>query len=222
MFAAVTGLIAGIIHVWSGPDHLAAIAPLAVRRPRRAWAPGARWGMGHSAGVAVIGLLSLWLRDLLPVKMLSNWGERCVGIMLIGIGFWAFRKAFKVHTHEHEHDGDRHLHIHAHPPDFTHAESEPHHHHHTHAAFGIGTLHGLAGSSHFLGVLPALAFPTRMESIAYLAAFAIGTIVSMAAFSWVMGSLTTRYAGGSTKIYRGFLGFCAAAAIAVGCFWLVH
>src|SRR5438046_1963326 len=83
MFAAVTGLIAGIIHVWSGPDHLAAIAPLAVRSPRRAWAPGARWGMGHSAGVAVIGLLSLWLRDLLPVKMLSNWGERCVGIMLI-------------------------------------------------------------------------------------------------------------------------------------------
>ncbi len=57
MIAAITGLIAGMIHVWSGPDHLAAIAPLAVRTPRRAWAPGARWGMGHSAGVAVIGLL---------------------------------------------------------------------------------------------------------------------------------------------------------------------
>ena len=221
MIAAITGLIAGIIHVWSGPDHLAAIAPLAVRGPKRAWAPGVRWGIGHSAGVAVIGLLSLWLRDLLPVDLLSTWGERAVGIMLIGIGFWALRKAFKVHAHEHEHDGDRHLHIHAHAPHVGHHQPESHHHH-THAAFGIGTLHGLAGSSHFVGVLAALAFPTRTEAIAYLAAFAAGTIASMAAFSWVMGSLTTRYAAGSTKIYRGFLGFCAATAMLVGCFWLVH
>jgi len=29
------------------------------------------------------------------------------------------------------------------------------------AAFGVGTLHGLAGSSHLLGVLPALALPSR-------------------------------------------------------------
>src|SRR5204862_829819 len=96
MIAAITGLIAGIIHVWSGPDHLAAIAPLAVRGPKRAWAPGFRWGLGHSAGVAVIGLVSLWLRGWIPKEWLSAWGERLVGVMLIGIGAWALRKAFKV------------------------------------------------------------------------------------------------------------------------------
>src|SRR5213083_1406993 len=103
MIAALTGLIAGTVHVWSGPDHLAAIAPLAVRRTRRAWAPGLRWGLGHSAGVALIGLLSLWLRDLLPVNLLSTWGERMVGVMLLGIGIWGLRKAFnnKIHAHEH-------------------------------------------------------------------------------------------------------------------------
>jgi ABC-type nickel/cobalt efflux system permease component RcnA len=221
MIAAITGLIAGLIHVWSGPDHLAAIAPLALRRPKRAWVPGVRWGFGHSAGVAVIGLFSLWLRDSLPVDLLSTWGERIVGVMLLGIGFWALRKAFKVHAHEHDHDGDRHLHIHAHAPHLAHERAEAPHHH-THAAFGIGILHGLAGSSHFLGVLPILAFPTRTEAIAYLAAFAAGTIASMAAFSWVMGSLTARYAAGSAKIYRGLLGFCAASAMGVGCFWLTH
>src|SRR5947209_11677791 len=110
MFAALAGLLAGIIHVWSGPDHLAAIAPLAVRKPKGAWVPGVRWGIGHSTGVAVIGLLSLWLRELLPGAALSAWGERFVGVMLIGIGAWALRKAFKIHAHEHEHDGDRHLH----------------------------------------------------------------------------------------------------------------
>src|SRR6185503_3089777 len=110
MIAALTGLVMGIGHVWSGPDHLSAIAPLAVRRPQRSWVPGARWGFGHSSGVAVIGLLSLWLRDLLPVDLLSTWGERLVGVMLFGIGLWALRRALKhnVHAHEHEHDGDRH------------------------------------------------------------------------------------------------------------------
>src|SRR5437867_8728681 len=113
MIAVITGFLAGTIHVWSGPDHLAAIAPLAVRRPGRSWLPGARWGLGHSAGVAVVGLLSLWLRDLLPVDLLSSWGERLVGVMLFAIGAWAWRKALTVHAHEHEHTGDRHLHLHA-------------------------------------------------------------------------------------------------------------
>src|SRR5437762_425481 len=116
MFAIVTGLIAGIIHVGSGPDHLAAIAPLAARKPKQSWIPGVRWGVGHSAGVAVIGLLSLWLRDLLPVNLLSAWGERLVGLMLLGIGAWGLRKALRIHAHEHEHHGERHLHMHAHSP----------------------------------------------------------------------------------------------------------
>ena len=111
MIAALTGLVAGIIHVWSGPDHLAAIAPVSLKRAERGWVPGMRWGLGHSAGVGVVGLLSLWLRDLIPVNLLSTWGERTVGLLLIGIGLWAFRKALRVHVHEHEHDGERHLHV---------------------------------------------------------------------------------------------------------------
>ena len=55
---AFTGLINGITHVLSGPDHLAAIAPLAVRARKKSWIPGMRWGIGHSTGVAVIGLLT--------------------------------------------------------------------------------------------------------------------------------------------------------------------
>ena len=85
MIAAITGLAAGFAHVLTGPDHLAAVAPLAVRRPARAWLPGIRWGVGHSAGVALVGLLSLWLRDLIPVDLISSWGERFVGLMLFGI-----------------------------------------------------------------------------------------------------------------------------------------
>ena len=220
MIVAITGMLAGILHVWSGPDHLAAIAPLAVRRPVRSWVAGARWGLGHSAGVALIGVLSLWLRDLLPVNLLSVWGERLVGLMLIGIGAWAMRKACRVHAHDHEHDGDRHLHLHAHTHGLPH-EAKQAHHQHTHAAFGIGILHGLAGSSHFLGVLPILALPNSRQAAIYLAAFAGGTILSMASFSWLMGLLASRWTGRSTRIYRVMMSACAVAAISVGCFWLM-
>jgi ABC-type nickel/cobalt efflux system permease component RcnA len=221
MIAAISGLVAGAVHVWSGPDHLAAVAPLAVRQPRRGWLPGVRWGFGHSAGVAVVGLLSLWLREMLPVDLLSSWGERMVGVMLFGIGLWALRKAFKdtVHVHEHEHDGDRHMHFHTHAHAVAHERAEAHHH--THAAFGIGMLHGLAGSSHFLGVLPILAFPTRIQAVMYLAAYAVGTIASMAAFSWVMGRWAARWARRSVNLYRGLMTLCAGTAMAVGVFWLV-
>jgi ABC-type nickel/cobalt efflux system permease component RcnA len=140
--------------------------------------------------------------------------------MHIGNGFWPLRKAFRVHAHEHEHDGDRHVHLHAHTHSVPH--EKPAAHQHTHAAFGIGILHGLAGSSHFLGVLAATFFPTLSQSIMYLVAFAVGTIVSMAVFSSIIGALTVRYAGGSAKIYRGLMSACAFSAMAVGCFWLVH
>jgi sulfite exporter TauE/SafE len=220
MIAAITGLIAGIIHVWSGPDHLAAIAPLAVRKPIRSWIPGARWGLGHSAGVGIIGLLSLWLRNVIPRDLISQWGERLVGVLLIGIGYWALRKALRIHAHEHDHDGDRHIHLHAHANSSAHERRAAHSH--THAALGIGILHGLAGSSHFVGVLGALAFPTNAQAVAYLMAFGVGTIFSMATFSWLLGSITSRWATGSAKIYRGLMGACAASAMAIGCFWLVH
>jgi ABC-type nickel/cobalt efflux system permease component RcnA len=223
MIAAITGLIAGIIHVWSGPDHLTAIAPLAVRRPERAWVPGVRWGLGHSAGVAVVGLLTLWLRGLLPVDLLSSWGERLVGVMLFGIGLWALHKALKgnVHVHEHDHEGQRHVHIHTHGQHTAHPATRDEAHHHSHVAFGIGILHGLAGSSHFLGVLPILAFPTKVQALAYLVAFGTGTIMSMAVFSSGIGWLARRCNASDAKIYRGLMSTCAVAAMAVGGFWLV-
>jgi len=221
MIAVLTGLIAGAVHVVTGPDHLTAVAPLAVRRPQRAWLPGVRWGLGHSAGVALVGLLSLWLRDLISVDLLSSWGERLVGVMLFGIGLWALRRALKqnIHTHEHEHGGDRHVHFHTHG--HAHAPERAGTHHHTHAAFGIGTLHGLAGSSHFLGVLPALAFPTKMQAAAYLVAFGVGTIAAMAVFSWSVGWMAARFEARGTQVYRGLMAACAMAAMGVGCFWLV-
>jgi ABC-type nickel/cobalt efflux system permease component RcnA len=222
MIAALTGLIAGAVHVWAGPDHLAAVAPLAVhKRQRRAWVLGARWGLGHSAGVAVVGLVFLWLRDLIPVELLSSWGERLVGVLLVGIGLWGLRKAFSnhIHTHEHEHDGERHIHVHVHSGKTSH--DQPESHGHTHAAFGIGVLHGVAGSSHFLGVLPVLAFPTLTQAFSYVVMYAAGTILSMGLFSAIVSLVAARFSLANGGAYRGLMGLSSVSALVIGGFWLL-
>src|SRR5437870_4960317 len=126
MIVLIAGFSAGSIHVLSGPDHLTAIAPLVTRQPRGSWIAGFRWGLGHSAGVATIGLLSLFLRGLIPIDFISRFSDRLVGLLLIGIGAWALKSALQVHTHRHAHDGEEHEHVHMHV-----AGKE---HRHTHAA----------------------------------------------------------------------------------------
>lgn len=220
MIPALTGLLAGTLHVWSGPDHLAAIAPIAVQGRGRSWMAGLRWGVGHSAGVGVVAALSLALRDVLPLDRVSGIGERLVGVLLVGIGLWGLRSALRtrVHVHQHAHDGTPHSHIHVHATPAGH--ERPAAHVHLHAALGIGILHGVAGSSHFLGVLPALAFPSTADAVAYLIAYAAGTIGSMAAFALGVGRLADRAAVDGTRLYRGLMAACSAAAVVVGLAWL--
>ncbi|HXI52957.1 MAG TPA: hypothetical protein VNH84_15685, partial [Candidatus Saccharimonadales bacterium] len=195
MLAILTGLLAGGVHVLSGPDHLAAVAPLAVQ-DRSAWRSGLRWGLGHSSGVLLVGVLSLLLRGLLPLDTVSSLAERLVGIVLVGIGIWGFRLAcgnrLHSHLHAHGHTSHVHMHVHAGPLGHTHGEAGAGGHHraghgHSHAALLVGTLHGVAGTSHFLGVLPALAFPHWSQTLAYLVAFGVGTVGSMVAFASAIG-----------------------------------
>jgi len=216
----VAGLLAGAVHVTSGPDHLAAVAPLVARDGRRGWIGGLRWGLGHTGGVLVIALLALALREALPIERLSGIAERLVGLVLIGVGLWAIHVALKsrVHTHEHEHDGEAHAHVHVHAAPLAHDDSRAHVH--AHAAFGIGLLHGLAGSSHFLGVLPALAFPTRIDAAAYLGGYGAGTIAAMVVFARLVGEVAERSGERGQRAFRGVLGACGAAAVVVGCFWI--
>jgi len=216
MIILLTGIAAGLLHVLSGPDHLAAIAPLAVKRPNRAWLTGVRWGFGHASGVCFVGLLSLLLRGLIPVDGISEWSDRLVGALLIGMSIWAFRKAYEVHTHEHLHDGEAHVHLHIHGKRRPH--NAPKAHAHTHAAFGIGTLHGLSGSSHFLAIIPALALPSKTLAALYLLCYGLGTMVAMAGFAQGIGMFSAKFA--VERWYRRMMFACSGLALIVGVAWL--
>lgn len=222
---AATGLVAGALHVLSGPDHLAAIAPLAVDSRRSVWRAGFLWGVGHTSGVLLVGALTLLLRELLPIERFSSFSERAVGAALIVVGIWGFRRALRmrVHLHAHQHDGTRHAHVHVHDARHEHApavDAQPAHDH-MHASFSFGILHGFAGSSHVFGILPALAFATRSQATAYLASYGIGTVAAMTGFSALVGVMATRARFRGTAFYRNLLYGCSTAAVIVGGFWLL-
>lgn len=193
MFPAFAGLAAGLLHVFSGPDHLAAVAPLAADTTRAQWRTGLQWGVGHTLGVLLIAGLLLIVREQLPIDAISAYSERIVGVALILVGAWGVWKASR-------------------------ADFRAHGHSHSGASFAMGVLHGLAGSSHLFGVLPALAFATRFESLLYLAGFGGGAIAGMSAFSAAMGLISRnvphRHSG--SLLYAS-----SAAALVIGGVWLI-
>lgn len=227
----VIGLIASILHVVSGPDHLAAVTPLAIANKMKSWITGLGWGIGHTAGMLLIGLLFYLFRSYIPVEAISNYSEAIVGFMLIGIGLWAFRRIFgkKPHAHSHPHshtDADgkvfTHVHDHAHEGINVHAHTHKVRQDHSFfPAFLIGTVHGFAGISHLLGVLPTLAFPSNTDSAYYLIAFGLGTIIAMVTFSFLLGYVShhsnERY---KPSVFKGIQIAGASLSVVVGFFWL--
>ena len=153
--------------------------------------------MGHSAGVLGVRLLALLARHALPLDALSAWAERGVGIVLIGIGAWGLRKALALRSH----NASSHI--------------------HGREAFAVGTVHGLAGSSHLVGVVPALALPTDLAAAAYLGLFGTGTVAAdghILIAHWLdLEPSARKRRGDAERPARA----CAACAIAVGAFWLL-
>jgi len=50
-FPLFAGIIAAMLHVISGPDHLAAVTPFAIESKKKAWKVGLFWGIGHLLGI---------------------------------------------------------------------------------------------------------------------------------------------------------------------------
>ena len=240
VIAILTGLIAGAGHVFTGPDHLSAVAPLVVQHRRSGWQLGTLWGFGHSAGVWGLAVLFALLGDALPVELLSGWSERLVGFVLIAIGVWAIRRTVdaRVHTHEHEHDGERHVHVHVHvdgvhvdgadreshpvpaDPNLLHDHDHDASHDHSHSAFGIGLLHGLAGTAHLVALVPTLMLPSWTTRFGYVLGFGLGAILGMTLFASVVAGMARLSGSRGTLLYHRMACATGASSIAIGVWWI--
>ena len=213
LISTITGFAAGAVHVVSGADHMVAMAPSAIRKPEVALRDGLAWGIGHSAGVLILSALGILAKDLINIELMSSYAEFLVGISLLIVGILAIRTSLKVniHMHQHIHGGETpHKHFHFHSLGKTIHKS------HTHAATGLGVLHGFAGASHLIAIIPALALPL-FGAIAYLFAYLLGSVFAMGCV--VLG--ISFAANKANKMFYPFLmRSVGALSIVTGIFWL--
>ena len=192
-------LLLGIRHA-TDPDHLAAVTALvggdARPNARAATRLGLAWGAGHALTLSALGAPAILAQPYLPER-LQRGAEALVGLVIVVLAARLLKRWHdeRLHVHVHEHPrGVRHAHVHAHP-----RRLDRHHAHHADpvrprtpaAAFGIGLLHGLAGSAG-----PTLLLLASLESkalaVASLLVLALGTAVSMSALSTGFGLALAR------------------------------
>uniref|UniRef100_A0A7N0T037 Urease accessory protein UreH-like transmembrane domain-containing protein n=1 Tax=Kalanchoe fedtschenkoi TaxID=63787 RepID=A0A7N0T037_KALFE len=211
--SAWTGFFAGCLHTLSGPDHLAALAPLSIGRTRIESAlVGALWGCGHDAGQVIFGLLFLLLKDRLHIEVIRTWGTRVVGLTLLVIGAMGIKEASEssptpcvvlengecdvsaYESLENPVGGKKKI---------------------CFATFATGIVHGLQPDA-LMMVLPALALPSRLAGAAFLGMFLIGTVIAMGSYTVFIGSCSDALKDRVPKITEKLTWASSLIAIALG------
>lgn len=188
-----------ILLTTSGPDHLAALLPRCCgQRWYRAGRVGALWGMGHGVSATILGVSAFFLKNTLGVgtkKWLagaSHVTEIAVGLSLILIGIMGIREA-REWQEEIEYAT-------AVQPQSLSAAAAPVNNHpmgqrdtQKRAVVLNGLLHGFSWDG-APSLAPAVAVATWSGNLAFLSAYAAGTMAAMAIATTLIGE-GTRKAG---------------------------
>jgi hypothetical protein len=168
LVALGVALLLGLRHA-SDPDHLVAVTSLVASGSagtRDAARLGTWWGTGHAITLLAFGLPLIALKSGLP-EWLETGAERALGILILALGVRVLVRWFRRNR----------------PAERPASVRRPR------EAFGIGVLHGLAGSG-AVALLLIAAMPTQIEAAAALAVFAPMSVASMTActagFAWVL------------------------------------
>ncbi len=157
LFAAVIGFG----HAFEA-DHLLAVSNIVTHRRswRQAALDGIWWGLGHTSTILLVGLLLIVGRFSFDIDWFDRL-EALVGVMLIILGIW---RLYKVWISSDE--------------PYTSSSHKPH------MAYGVGLIHGLAGSGAIV-LLVMTELSSTIESIAFLLIFGLGSVAGM----WLAASL---------------------------------
>lgn len=221
------GIIASIVHVYMGPDHLAAVTPLVFDVQKKHWKIGFLWGIGHVIGMLLIGVLLYFFKEFIPVETISIYSEKFVGFILIGLGIWSFyriknKKSNHKHPHTHlqnQRDSLVHIHKHKHVSighDHVHKKTEKQN---IYMAVFVGVIHGFAGVAHFVLLLPVLGFNTKQESLFYIFGFGFGIVLAMLLYTLLLGRLQKNKP--DKFIFYNLQFWSGVLAIIVGIYWIL-
>jgi nickel/cobalt exporter len=220
----LTAALLGFLHALE-VDHMLAVTAFVSRRPTLALAArfGFRWGLGHSLAVFAAGgiLLATGLRWS---EEYDRIGEGLVGLMLVGVGIWAIRATRNLHAHLPGEHGD-HAHVHTHrgsapPHQHSHADRGGHTRRHAHGMTLVGMMHGLAGTTAVVALVPVTLVDRTPVGIGYLLAFGAGVTTAMTVFALVAALAIRQAADRSVALGRRVATGVGTAGVAVGLWWV--
>lgn len=194
-FPILLTIYAGFTHAFEA-DHLLAVSNIVSQRDK-IWASmkdGMYWGLGHSSTIFLIGIIMIIFKVGISEHSF-HYFEATVGLMLILLAVYRLYQFFKgkklvIHKHGHLHLDKEHKHLHmhfaprkvlvqTHAHTHSHGPFHTHSHNHTHKlAYGVGLVHGLAGSG-ALVVLVMTQIKNPFDGIIYLLIFSAGCVAGM-------------------------------------------
>ena len=170
------GLFLGLMHAFES-DHLLAVSTLAQGQSstREYIAYGGQWALGHGGVLFLIGILALGFGIELPENLVF-FAEKFVGVMLIFIGAWLLFRIFNSNWQNHW------------------KARNPFN---SNSSLYVGMIHGLAGSTSVVALIPVMENHTFWFGISYLVLFSVGVLLSMS-FAVVLLHRFQRYLSGSS------------------------
>mmetsp|Transcript_46262 Transcript_46262/g.86377 ORF Transcript_46262/g.86377 Transcript_46262/m.86377 type:complete len:334 (+) Transcript_46262:92-1093(+) len=201
--AAACGAGAGALHTLSGPDHLAALAPLALRSRRSgaAFRTGVFWGSGHVAGQVLLGTGLLFVSRCSCFRSAGMrfglWAEQlatlAVGVVLMTIGAMGLKESREWDAEQEESGTGTSF---------------------SWKTFATGLLSGMHPDALLL-CLPALTLPTRSAGLVFLASFGAGSMLAMGGYTAALRAACKSL--GDDKVRRvSFLASAMALTLGVG------
>ncbi|KAA9038585.1 urease accessory protein [Ginsengibacter hankyongi] len=176
-FPLLLTIYAGFIHAFEA-DHLLAVSNIVSQRDniRLSLKDGIFWGLGHTSTIFLIGVLMIVFKAGISDQYFRYF-ELLVGAMLIALAIYRMFIFFKtkkvvIHAHPHHHAGEQHNHLHVHVGD-----KAVHQHKHS-LAYGVGLMHGLAGSGALI-LIAMSQMKSPIDGLIYLVVFGVGCIVGM-------------------------------------------
>ena len=223
--------MAGILHSFE-PDHVTAISVLATENAitqkkvsLKMVLKASQWAFGHSFTLLLFGGLALLFKSMfnLLINDISFYAEWAVGPIMIWLGIVAIKRNHQINEmvqihkkiEAHEHDLSNPIHLHG-------TQGEEIAVNPMNKSFWIGMLHGLAGTGGALTSALVLSSSSTKEAILILAIESLGIIIAMAAYSYVLISVVSRFLERNLAVFKWMNGVTGVASIVIGIVWIYN
>lgn len=196
LFAAVVGFG----HAFEA-DHLVAVGNIVTKRDKWTLAikDGIYWGLGHTSTIFLIGMIMI-VGKATFLNGYFAYFEAGVGLMLILLGFFRLYQYFAKHTSS---------------EDLMTLEANHH------LAYGVGLIHGLAGSGAMI-LLVMTEVQSSFNSMIYLAIFGIGSVIGMLVAAGIFSLPFSKKITRNKNLRLGLIIFSSVLCIGYGAYVMLE